>query len=239
MLDMLLSASSASSPDVQIKDAHIKATLMDIFGGASDTSAIVLEWAMAELLASPSKLKAVEEEVLCMISSKRDKNHAIEEGDIQNMPYLRAVVKETMRLHPVLPLLIPREARQPCNISGYEIPVKTRAFVNIWAIGRDPKVWDSPNEFLPERFLDNNVDVRGQHFELLPFGSGRRVCPGQNLGLLIIHVILARLLHAFCWSPHDLQHDMSEKFGIITIKAKPLLACATPRLPRECYMVEI
>ncbi|MCO5598327.1 hypothetical protein L7F22_052420 [Adiantum nelumboides] len=237
MLDMLLSASLVSPPDVKIKDAHIRATLFDIFGGGTDTSSIVLEWAMAELLASPSKLKAAEEEVLFMISSKRDKNETIEEDDIQRMPYLRAVVKETMRLHPVLPLLLPRESRQACNILEYEIPAKTQAFVNIWAIGRDPKVWDSPKDFLPERFLDNNIDVRGRHFELLPFGSGRRVCPGQSLGLLSIHIILARLLHAFSWSPHDLQHDMSEKFGLLITKATPLVAYATPRLPSEFYML--
>ncbi|MCO5561527.1 hypothetical protein L7F22_015147 [Adiantum nelumboides] len=121
---------------------------------------------------------------------------------------------------------------------GYEIPAKTQAFVNTWAIGRDPKVWDSPiKDFLPERFLDNNIDVQGRHFELLPFGAGRRVCPGQSLGLLNIHIILARLLHAFIWSPHDLQHDMSERFGLIITKAKPLLAYGTPRLPREFYLV--
>ncbi|MCO5598325.1 hypothetical protein L7F22_052418 [Adiantum nelumboides] len=236
MLDMLLSASLVSPPDVKIEDAHIRATLIDIFGGATDTSAIVLEWAMAELLSSPCKLKAAEEEVLCLISSKRDTNQTIEEDDFQRMPYLRAVVKETMRLHPVASLLIPRESRQACKILDYEIPAKTQAFVNTWAIGRDPRVWDSPEDFLPERFLDNNIDAQGRHFEFLPFGAGRRACPGQSLGLLNIHIILARLLHAFSWSPHDLQHDMSENFGLITTKAKPLLAYGKPRLPREFYM---
>lgn len=234
ILDMLLSP-SACPPDVQIKDANIRAALTDIFGGGSDTASIVLEWTMAELLANPSKLKAAEEEIQFVLSSKRDMYELIEEEDIQNMPFLRAIVKEAMRLHPVLPLLMPRESRKPCNIFGYDIPTRTRAFVNTWAIGRDPKVWDSPNEFLPERFLDNNIDVRGQHFELLPFGSGRRVCPGQNLGLLNVHIILARLLQGFSWSIHDLEHDMSEKMGIMTTKAKPLLAFATPKLPREFY----
>ncbi|MCO5598328.1 hypothetical protein L7F22_052421 [Adiantum nelumboides] len=132
-----------------------------------------------------------------MISSKMDKNQTIEEDDIQRMPYLRAVVKETMRLHPALRLLLPRQLRQACNISEYEIPAKTQAFFNTWAIGRDPEVWDSPKDFLQVRFLDNNINVRGRHFELSSFGSGRRVCSGQSLGLVNIHIILARLLHAF------------------------------------------
>lgn len=235
ILDILLSASLTCPQDMQITDGHIRAVLLDIFGGGSDTSAIVLEWAMAELLANTDKMKIVEEEIQSVVSKKEGNKDMVEEADIQNMPYLRAVVKETMRLHPVLPLLLPRESRQACKVLDFDIPAKTQAFVNTWAIGRDPKVWDNPNELQPERFLDSNIDVYGQHYEFLPFGSGRRICPGQNLGLLNVHIILACLLHAFSWTPHDHEHDMSEKFGFITTKAKPLLARATPKLPSHFY----
>lgn len=232
VLDILLLASLNCPQNIQITDDHIKAALLDIFGGGSDTSAVLIEWALGELLANPIKMKTLEEELETVVGRAR----RVQESDIPNMPWLRAVVKETMRLHPVVPFLVPRESTKPCQISGYEIPAKTQVYVNTWAIGRDPEAWEKPSEFWPERFFhgSSNVDVGGQHFELLPFGSGRRLCPGRSLGLLNVQLILASLLQAFSWSVED-ELDMSEKCGILMSKAKPLVASVTPKLPSRIY----
>lgn len=225
-LDVLLSASKGK--DIQITDLNIMAILTDMFGAGIDTSTVSMEWALAELLTHPFTMKKVQDELEEVVGPSR----LVEESDIGHLPYLRAVVKETMRLHPVLPLLVPHMASQHCQISEYDIPSNTQAYVNVWAINRDPIVWDRPLEFCPERFLGSNMDVRGQHFELLPFGSGRRACPGMNLGLNSVHLMLASLLHAFDWTVSGAV-DMSEKFGIVMTLANPLVANASPRVPRH------
>ncbi|KAH7388101.1 hypothetical protein KP509_16G057600 [Ceratopteris richardii] len=142
-----------------------------------------------------------------------------------------------MRLHPAAPLLLPHAATQQCQVNGYDIPSGTQVYVNAWAIGRDPNVWENPLKFYPERFLDSKADVRGHHFELLPFGSGRRACPGLALGINNVHLMLANLVHAFEWAMLT-ELDMKEKFGIVCALANPLVAKAELRLPRQVIEAE-
>ncbi|GJN31513.1 hypothetical protein PR202_gb19922 [Eleusine coracana subsp. coracana] len=162
----------------------------------------------------------------------------VTEGDILNLPYLQAIVKETMRMHPVAPLLTPRLSREDTSFGGYNIPAGTWVLINVWAIGRDPKVWESPMEFRPERFVGSSVDVKGQDYELLPFGSGRRMCPGIGLGLKMVYLALANLLHAFAWRLPDgmVAEELSmEKYGLTVPRMIPLEAVAEPKLPAHLY----
>ena len=146
------------------------------------------------------------------------------------------VVKETFRLHPVSPLLIPHAAIKDCVVNGFDIPQKSRVLINVWAIGRDPDTWTNPEEFIPERFLGSDVDVRGRDFQLIPFGSGRRMCPGLQLGLIVVKLVVAQLVHCFDWElpngmlPSEL--DMVEVFGFTTPRANHLLAIPTSRLQK-------
>ncbi|KAH7388096.1 hypothetical protein KP509_16G057300 [Ceratopteris richardii] len=205
-----------------------------MFGGRIDTSTITVEWALAELLKHRQILEKLQDELSSVIGSTR----LVEESDVGNLPYLRAIVKETMRLHPVLPLLVPHTAKQQCQVDGYDIPSSTMAYVNVWAIGRDPTAWEKPLEFYPDRFLYSNIDLRGQHFELLPFGSGRRACPGLALGISNVHLILGNLVHAFDWEAVE-EIDLTEKFGIVCKLANPLVAKAELRVPRKLIEADL
>ncbi|XP_039797717.1 trimethyltridecatetraene synthase-like [Panicum virgatum] len=144
-----------------------------------------------------------------------------------------------LRLHPVAPLLVPRLAREDATVDGYDIPAGTRVLVSVWSIGRDPALWDAPEEFMPERFLGSKLDVKGQDYELLPFGSGRRMCPGYSLGLKVIQVSLANLLHGFTWSlPNDMTKEelsVEEIFGLSTPRKFPVEAVVVPKLPAQLY----
>lgn len=162
-----------------------------------------------------------------------------QEDDMQNLPYIQAIVKETKRLHPGSPLLAPREAREDCKIGEYDIVKGTGIFVNVWGIGRDPALWEEPNEFVPERFIGRNIDVIGTDFELLPFGAGRRMRPGYALGSKVIESSLANLLHGFNWKfPSSMQKDdlnTEETFGLSTPRKIPLVAIPEARLHQELY----
>lgn len=196
-----------------------------------------MEWALSELLKRPKIFEKATEELDRVIG----KDRWVEEKDVQNLPYVEAIMKETMRMHPVAPMLVPRMSREDCTIDGYDIPAGTRALVNIWTIGRDPEIWDSPDQFCPERFLGKSIDVKGHDFELLPFGSGRRMCPGYSLGLKVIQLTLANLLHGFKWSlPDPMTEDdlsMEEIFGLSTPRKFPLEAVVEPRLPNHVYKI--
>lgn len=174
--------------------------------------------------------KAVQE-----IDSIIGKNRLVDESDIANLPYLQAIVKETLRLHPTGPMIV-RESSEDCEIGGYHIPAKTRLFVNVWAIGRDPNYWENPLEFRPERFhveegseTKTSLDVRGQHFHFLPFGSGRRSCPGTSLALQVVQASLAAMLQCFEWKING-KVDMEEGPGITLPKANPLVCFPVARL---------
>jgi cytochrome P450 len=194
-----------------------------------------VEWAISELLKKPEVIAKATEELDRVIGRGR----WVTEKDMPSLPYVDAIVKETMRLHPVAPLLVPRLAREDTTVAGYDIPAGTRVLVSVWSIGRDPELWDAPEEFMPERFLGSKLDVKGQDYELLPFGSGRRMCPGYSLGLKVIQVSLANLLHGFTWSlPGGMTKEelsMEEIFGLSTPRKFPLEAVVEPKLPAHIY----
>lgn len=196
--------------------------VQEMFFAGSETTSTTMEWAMAELLRSPDKMKKLKEELDEVVGE----NNKVEESDIDKLPYLQAVVKETLRLHPAIPLLLPRNAMQDTNFMGYHIPKNTQVFVNAWAIGRDPDSWKDPLTFKPERFLGSNIDYKGQDFQLIPFGSGRRICVGMLLGQRVIHLGLASLIHYFDWEMGSNSNsetiDMNERTGITVRKLDPL-----------------
>ncbi|MCO5606148.1 hypothetical protein L7F22_060335 [Adiantum nelumboides] len=232
LLDVLLAASRNNNPDVLLTDDHIMAALLDVFIGGSDTSPTAVEWALAELINHPNKMRKLHEELDNVVGKER----LVQESDIASLTYLDYVTKESMRLHPVGPFLIPREAMQECIIGGFKIRHGTRIYVNTSAIGMDSSVWENPLEFTPERFEKKNIDIRGQCFDFLPFGMGRRRCPGWTLGICNVHLMLATLVQGFTWHCVDgTTLDMSEKFGLAVDMAKSLRAIATPRLPLHLY----
>nr|H2DH18.1 RecName: Full=Cytochrome P450 CYP736A12 [Panax ginseng]AEY75215.1 cytochrome P450 CYP736A12 [Panax ginseng] len=209
----------------------IKAIMIDIISAAIDTSDTSIEWILTELIKHPRAMKKCQEEIDAVVGVDR----MVEETDLPNLEYVYMVVKEGLRLHPVAPLLGPHESMEDITINGYFIPKQSRVIVNSWALGRDPNVWsENAEEFLPERFEGSNVDVRGRDFQLLPFGSGRRGCPGMQLGLITVQLVVARLVHCFDWNlpngttPDNL--DMTEKFGLTTPRVKHLLAVPKYRL---------
>lgn len=206
-----------------------------MFTAGTDTTTSTLEWAMAELLHNPKTLEKVQKE-LRNVAANHD-NLKLSERDFENLPYLQAVVKETLRLHPPLPFLVPHMAMDTCNMLGYHIEKEAQVLVNVWAIGRDPNTWIDPLEFKPERFFDPNmqVDYKGQHFEFIPFGSGRRMCPAIPLASRLLPLALGSVLLSFDWvsedgiKPGDM--DMSERMGITLRKAVPLKAIPVPYIP--------
>ncbi|KAG6492097.1 cytochrome P450 71AP13-like [Zingiber officinale] len=209
---------------------NVKAIILDMFAAGTDTTFITLDWAMTELLINPSAMSRAQAEIRTIVGG--DHRKLVEEADLPRMPYLKAVIKEVFRLHPPAPLLVPRESMESVTIEGYEIPAKTRVFVNAWAIGRDPESWPDPDAFTPERFLNSSVDFKGQDFELIPFGAGRRGCPAIAFGTASVEIALAQLLHSFEWElpagvkAEDL--DMDEVFGITMHRTEQLVAVATP-----------
>ncbi|CAH1439401.1 unnamed protein product [Lactuca virosa] len=208
-----------------IDRSGMKCILVDLIAGSIDTIKTSVEWILAALIKHPRVMKKLQQELKVVIGDK----HVVEETDLPNLSYLHMVVKETLRLYPIAPLLVPHQSMEDIVINGYNIPKNTRLLVNYWAFGRDSKVWsENWEEFLPERFLDTEVDFRGHDYQLIQFGIGRRGCPGMNLGLLNTGLVVSNMVHFFDWelpsgmSSSDL--DMKEKFGLTTPRAKPLLA---------------
>ncbi|KAL0409531.1 UNVERIFIED_CONTAM: cytochrome [Sesamum radiatum] len=200
---------------------------MDIVAGGTDTTATTIEWAMAELLNNSKAMANVQNELSEMVGLDTE----VEEFHIPKLKYLEAVLKETMRLHPAVPLLVPRSPTQTSTVGGHTIPKRTRIFINVAGIQRDPSIWDSPSEFKPERFLheNKNYGFNGNNFHYLPFGSGRRICAGLPLAERMLMYLLASLLHSFEWKLLDGETvDMSDTFGIVSRKSTPLLAIPTP-----------
>lgn len=201
--------------------------LQILIAAAIDTNTATLTWAISCLLNNPCTLKEAQKEL-----DQVAKGRPIKESDTEDLVYIQAIVKETLRLHPPAPFLGPREFTEDCTIDGYHIPKGTRLITNVWKIHTDPSIWSDPLEFKPERFLSTHkdVDIRGYDFELIPFGSGRRICPGISFALRVIHLALASLLHSFEISkPNDEPIDMTEIFGLITMKATPLDVLIKPR----------
>nr|GMD38684.1 cytochrome P450 71A1-like [Ipomoea batatas] len=237
MVDVLLQYADDPNMEVKIERQGVKAFTLDLLAGGTESSTVTVEWAISELLKKPKVIKKATDELDRVIGQKR----WVEEKDIPNLPYIQAIVKEAMRLHPVVPTLVPRLCREDCKVAGYDIPKGTRVLVSVWTIGRDLALWDNPTEFIPDRFIGRDIDIKGCDFELLPFGAGRRMCPGYSLGLKVIQVTLANLLHGFNWKlPNDMipeQLNMEEIFGLSTPKKIPLATCIEPRLPKHVYSV--
>ena len=185
-----------------------------MFVAGTDTTFIALDWGMTELITHPNAMKRAQSEIRRVVGDRRN----VTDSDVLEMPYLKAVVKEVLRLHPPVPVSTPRETIEDVRIEGYDIPAKTRVFVNVWAIGRDPESWKDPETFEPERFLESEVDYKGLNFEFIPFGAGRRICPGITMGIVTIELALAQILHSFDWElPNGIEAkdlDMTEVFGI-------------------------
>ncbi|XP_019196625.1 PREDICTED: cytochrome P450 83B1-like [Ipomoea nil] len=195
ILDILLGLMEENSSSINITWDNIKAVLMNVFIAGTDTSSAVIIWTMTALMKDPRVMNLVQSEIREFVGKKSK----VDEEDIQKLSYFKAVIKESLRLFPPSPILVNRESLSKCTIDGYEINPKTLIIVNNWAISRDLEYWENPDKFYPERFLDSNVDYKGQNFEFIPFGAGRRTCPGITLGVASSELALANLLYAFDW----------------------------------------
>ncbi|KAL3616115.1 hypothetical protein CASFOL_040409 [Castilleja foliolosa] len=209
ILDVLLRMQKNKELEFPITNDNIKAVIFDMFSGGTETSSTTIDWVMVELMKNPHVMEKVQNEIREAFNGKT----TIEERDIQALTYLKLVIKESLRLHPPFPLL-PRACREECKVDGYTIPLKSKIIVHVWSMGRDAEYWPEPEIFKPERFESNSVDFLGSNFEFLPFGAGRRFCPGMNFGLATVELSLAQLLYHFDWkmaegmSPDDI--DMTE-----------------------------
>lgn len=230
-------AGNDDTEKMKITRENIKAIVLDMFGGGTDTSAITVEWAMSELLRHPHAMKTLQQEIDSVVGD----HGTVKESDLVTMKYLRCVLKETLRLYPPGPIATPHESVEAVTVGGYYIPKKTMLMVNLWAIGRDPNVWgaDDVLEFKPERFLqEEHIDLTGtRDFRMLPFGAGRRGCPGAPMAIPMIELALVQLLHNFEWKfEGDLaQMDMTEAWAATIARQVPLFAIPSARRSRPNY----
>ncbi|XP_020104238.1 premnaspirodiene oxygenase-like [Ananas comosus] len=209
----------------------IKAVIFDIFAAGSGTAASSMTWTMSELIRNPRVMKKLQAEIREALRGKV----SVSEEDITNLSYLQLVIKESLRLHPPAPLLVPRECTETCKINGHIIPKKSRVIFNAWAMGRDPRYWDNPEEFKPERFESSSgpIDFVGSSYEYIPFGGGRRICPGVHFGLATMGLTSVQLLYHFDWGlPQGVSElDMSESPGLGARRKFDLCLRATPYGP--------
>ncbi|XP_038693716.1 cytochrome P450 71D9-like [Tripterygium wilfordii] len=225
-LDILLNLQEHG--DFTFTTDNIKAVVLDIFLAGTETSSTTIEWAMSELLKNPRVMAKAQAEVRQVF----DKKGCVDAAGLKELAFLTAVIKETLRLHPPAPLLVPRECRERCHINGYEIPEKTHIIINAWVIGRDPNYWTDAERFYPERFLDSSIDYMGNNFEYIPFGAGRRICPGLSLGIANTELQLAQLLYHFDWKlPDNIKQedlDMTERLGLAVGRKSDLVLIPIP-----------
>ncbi|KAE8672544.1 Cytochrome P450 71A1 [Hibiscus syriacus] len=188
--------------------------------GGTDNIAASLEWAMAELMRNRNIMRKAQEEVRTVVGRKP----SVSGIDVDEMRYLKCVVKETLRLH--APVMVARQNPTATKLAGYDIPAKTIVLVNTWAIQRDPELWDKAEEFIPDRFLNSSVEFKGQHIQFTPFGAGRRGCPGIMLAVAEAEYVLANLLYWFDWELPDSKRcedlDMSDYYALVIRKKVPL-----------------
>ncbi|XP_048497856.2 cytochrome P450 71A1-like [Beta vulgaris subsp. vulgaris] len=214
----------------EISRESIKGILLDMFVAGTETSSTTLEWAITELIRHPKIMKKLQEEVRNNVKYST----SVAEDDLGNMKYLKAVIKETLRLHPPAPLLVFRESSEDVKIDKYGIAKRTQVIINAWTIQRDPTFWQNPENFSPDRFLNDSssVDYKGQHFQFIPFGAGRRMCPGVSYGIVTTEFLLASLVYRFNWTlPNGRKGetlDMEESAGITVGRRNPLMVIATP-----------
>ncbi|XP_062078745.1 cytochrome P450 71D9-like [Humulus lupulus] len=222
LVDVLLKFHNNDDLGFSLTSDNLYALIFEIFTGGTETSATSVEWAMSELMKNPTAMKKAQDEVREVFNRKG----LADETGLDEMKYLKSAIKESMRLHPILPLLLPRESRETCEINGYVIPAKTQTIVNAWVIGRDPRYWSEPESFKPERFLDSSIGFKSNNCEFIPFGGGRRICVGMSFAVVSVELSLAFLLYHFDWIlPNGVKHedlDMTESFGT-TLKRKNAL----------------
>ncbi|CAM6092234.1 unnamed protein product [Calypogeia fissa] len=232
-VDALLRFGETQEFDKRLSMDSIKALVLDMISGATDTSSTTALWALSALLKHPQVLRKAQEELDSVVGPDR----LVQEDDLSRLPYLSAVFKETLRLYSPGPLLAPRESSEDCEIGGFHIPARTRIFVNLWGMRVDPLVWERPLEFDPDRFLSSTTDFKGNDFQFIPFGAGRRMCPGINLGTLMVMYPLSVLVHALDWALPDGQKleelDMAENFGMVLTRKVPLIVFGKARLPHH------
>ncbi|RVW85644.1 Flavonoid 3'-monooxygenase [Vitis vinifera] len=240
LLSTLISVrDNADGEGGKLTDVEIKALLLNLFTAGTDTSSSTVEWAIAELIRHPEMMAQAQQELDAVVGRGR----LVTDLDLPQLTYLQAIIKETFRLHPSTPLSLPRMAAESCEINGYHIPKNATLLVNVWAIARDPEVWEKPLEFRPSRFLPGgerpNADVRGNDFEVIPFGAGRRICAGMSLGLRMVHLLTATLVHAFNWELPEGQVaeklNMDEAYGLTLQRAAPLMVHPLPRLSPQVF----
>ncbi|XP_021861910.2 desmethyl-deoxy-podophyllotoxin synthase-like [Spinacia oleracea] len=233
LVDVLLKFHKDNAQPTQefsLSTDNVKAVLLEVFGAGSETSSTVMEWAMSELLKNPKAMEKVQSEVRQAYQEKG----TVDETTVHELKYLKHVIRETLRLHPPVPLLVPRQSMERCQISSYDLPPKTRVIINAWAIARDPKFWPEPEKFNPNRFEECSINYKGNtNFELIPFGGGRRRCPGMTLGIANVELPLAMLLYHFDWklprgveSPESL--DLDESYGITMRRKNDLYVIPIP-----------
>ncbi|KAK4771013.1 hypothetical protein SAY87_031545 [Trapa incisa] len=213
----------------------IKASCLNLIVAGSDTTLVTLIWALSLLLNHKEALKKAQQELDAQVG----KDRRIRESDLKNLPYLNAIIKEALRLYPAAPLSVVHEATEDCTVSGYLVQKGTQLLLNLHKIHRNPSVWPDASEFRPERYLTTHkeIDVRGQSFELIPFGSGRRMCPGVSMSLQVVGLALGSFLHAFeVATPGNEAVDMEETMGLTNLKASPLEVLITPRVPEHVYI---
>ncbi|MFS7910915.1 putative cytochrome P450 [Helianthus anomalus] len=230
LVDILLDIQSEKNTNFILHRDVIKAAIMDLFAAGTDTTSTAIEWAISELIRHPRVMKKLQKEVKEIAHGKP----IITEDDLAKMKYLQAVLKEALRLHTPLPLLISRESTQDVKLMGYDISAGTQVIVNAWAIGRDPTRWVEPERFHPERFLNNPIDYKGLNFEFIPFGAGRRGCPAIQFAIVVNELALANLVYKYDFAlPEEVngeELDMTEITGLTLHRKSPLLVVATPHL---------
>ncbi|XP_047963478.1 cytochrome P450 71AU50-like [Salvia hispanica] len=234
-VDALLEIAEDPNAQVELTRDCLKSLIMNVVLGGPDTSITAVEWAIHEMLRQPRIIKKAREELHTVIGRDR----WVEENDFTQLPYIDAIIMETFRLHPIATFLGPHYAIQDCNVAGYHISKGTTVLVNTWSTGRDPSTWDEAGEFMPERFVGKHTDMTGTNFSLLPFGSGRRMCPGYNLGLKIVRTTLANLLHGFELKLDEGMRNedvsMEEQYGLATNPKHPVSIVMKPTLPTHLY----
>ncbi|CAM8901121.1 unnamed protein product [Rhodiola kirilowii] len=235
-LEYLMGLKDENDSATSISLTQIKAMLMDVAVGGTDTTSTLFEWTLSELLLHPQVLKVVQDELTEVVGL--DKH--VTELHLPKLSYLGAVVKEAHRLHTAIPLLLPRCPSQETQVGNYTVPKGVRIFINAWAIHRDPAIWENPLEFKPERFLKSETkwDFSGQDLRYIPFGCGRRMCPGLPMAERSLMYTLATCLHCFNWEvPEGVKIELGESFGIVMKKKKPLVAIPSLRLANTSFMI--
>nr|WMB80856.1 BX5-like protein [Lamium maculatum] len=226
-VDVLLRMQKNKELQFPITTDNIKSVILDMFAGGIETTATTTDWAMAELMRNPRVMAKLQSEIREVLKGKT----TVENRDVQGLKYLKLVVKESLRLHPPIPVL-PRKCRQECRVGGFTIPNKAKVMIDVHSLGRDPQYWNDPETFLPERFENSSLDFLGSEYEFLPFGAGKRNCPGLNFGIANVEFTLAQLLYHFDWKlPQGMSLadvDMTEIEGLAVLRKNPLMVIPTP-----------